>query len=170
MFFFFCVANAFLSSGQGQDKGKGPDPLIKLVVHPQEHVIIPLYSFAVLHCTANLTAYPEYDYENDEPMMPNLEDLEQSDGPIDAISASSESFINNLCPQQEIQYQWTRNEHPISIETDKFVQIFCNGSIKIQHSPMAAGIYRCIANTTRPDVGAIISKASKVKTAGKLNI
>ncbi|XP_055300120.1 uncharacterized protein LOC129567349 [Sitodiplosis mosellana] len=158
-------ANGFLSSGQGT---KGPDPLIKLVVHPQEHVIIPIHSFAVLHCEANFTDYPEYDYEADEAYFPSEGDYMQNDEPNhdshQQIIASSDGSATNLC-QQEVQYQWLHNGRQIIDSNSSFTQIFCNGTIKIRHSTMATGTYRCVASTTKPEVGAVVSKASHVRAA-----
>lgn len=173
LFFPLCVANAFLSSGQ--DKGKAPEPLIKLVVHPQEHVIIPNHSYAFLHCGANYTGKPDDDYENDDPFtneyLADDTDFEQNDSPTDDLSlqssGSNEAAAKNRCPQ-EIQYQWLRNGEPISGDSNSsFIQTFCNGTIKIKHTPMAAGTYRCVASTTQAGDGALISKASNVKAAGE---
>lgn len=163
--------NAFLSSGQG-DKGKGQDPLIKLVRHPQEYVIIPEHLYAVLHCTANYTPVPDNDYENDAPMvLPDDDDFQLNDAPSDALlrpnSGSNEAAAPNQC-SQDVQYQWLRNGEAINGDSESsFIQTFCNGSIKIKHSAMATGIYRCVASTTHSDDGAVVSKASHVQAAGK---
>lgn len=167
-FSIFFTANAFLSLGQ--DKTKGPDPLIQIVVHPEEHVIIPIHSFAFLHCEAKYT--PEDDqYTNDEPgfALPNLEDYEQNDSPTGDWSqpTSNEAVTLNLC-QQEVQYQWLQNEKPLNGANHSVVETFCNGTIKIKHSSAATGIYRCVANTTQSEVGAVVSKASNVRAAGEL--
>lgn len=135
----------------GQEKTKGPDPLIRFVTQPKQHVIIPSGSFVLLHCEANFTDYPAYEYENDDTMLPSEDDFMQNDGPI-------------LCAQ-DVQYQWLQNDKPIESNSTS-IQIFCNGTIQIKHSPMATAIYRCVASTTRPEVGAVISKASSVKAAG----
>lgn len=161
--------NAFLSSGQGT---KGSDPRIKLVIHPKEHVIIPLRSFVLLHCEANFTDYPDYEYENDDmnAYFPNDGDFTQNDEPISdssqQYSGSNEGATMHLC-SQDVQYQWLRNEHPIGDKTHAFIQTFCNGTIKIAHSAAATAIYRCVASTKKPEIGAVISKASHVKAAGK---
>lgn len=167
VFFFSSViaVNAFLSSGQGT---KGPDPRIKLVIHPKQHVIIPSRSFVLLHCEANFTDYPEYDYENDDmnAYFPNDGDFMQNDEPISDKSAKIEA-TTNLCPQ-EVQYQWLRDGQRISNATNTtFIQTFCNGTIKIKHSPLATAIYRCVAGTTKQDIGEVVSKASHVQAAGK---
>lgn len=170
-FFFSFVANAFPSSGQ---ESKGPDPLIKLVVHPQEHVIVPVRSFVLLHCEANFTDYPELDYENDDmnAYFPNEGDYMQNDEPNDDLHQQSidsrEGTTTNWC-QQEVQYEWLRNGIAINDPNNSFTQTFCNGSIKIIHSANATATYRCVASTTKPDVGAVVSKASHVKAAGKDN-
>lgn len=135
----------------GQEKTKGPDPLIRFVTQPKQHVIIPSGSFVLLHCEANFTDYPAYEYESDDVLLPSEDDFMQNDGPI-------------LCAQ-DVQYQWLRNDKPIESNSTS-IQIFCNGTIQIKHSPMATAIYRCVASTTRPEVGAVISKASSVKAAG----
>lgn len=157
--------NGFLSSAQGT---KGSDPLIKLVIHPQEHVIVPIRSFVLLHCEANFTDYPDYDYENDDGDAYRIElsndgDFMQNDAPNDY---SHQQSSENLC-QQEVQYQWLRNDKPINDPNNLFTQTFCNGTIKIMHSTMATGTYRCVSSTTKPEVGAVVSKASHVKAAGK---
>lgn len=161
--------NAFLSSGQGT---KGPDPRIKLIIHPKEHVIIAPRSFVLLHCEANFTDYPDYEYENDDmnAYFPSDGDFMQNDEPISDASqqyvGNNEGTATHLCPQ-EVQYQWLRNDHPIGDKAQSFIQTFCNGTIKIAHSAVATGIYRCVASTTKPEIGAVISKASHVKVAGK---
>lgn len=161
--------DAFLSSGSGRDKEKGPDPYINLIVHPQENVIIPVDSFAWVHCVANITTTTEseYDYVNDGPMvefLPSDDDFQLSDDPNDNSMVSSNDFSAYLC-KQEIQYQWIHNGKAISTE-NSFAQTFCNGTIKIKYSPMAEGVYRCLAETTRSNDGAVVSKAATVKLAG----
>lgn len=170
-FFSLSIVNAFMSAAQAQgDKGK--DPLIKLVIHPQEHVIIPEHSYAFLHCAANYTVQPVDDYENDEPMVfPDDEDFQLNDAPSDALSrqnsGSNEAKVENQC-SQDVQYQWQRDGKPIYADSESSViQTFCNGTIKIKHSSMATGIYRCVASTTSSVDGAVISKASHVQAAGK---
>ncbi|XP_031623954.1 uncharacterized protein LOC116341177 [Contarinia nasturtii] len=157
--------NAFLSSGQGV---KGPDPQIRLVVHPNKHVIIPVGSFVLLHCEANFTdnstPNDESDYENDEPFFPDESDFIQNDEASDYSNHQEENTATNVC-QQEVQYQWLRDDRPINDTLSSYIQTFCNGTIKIAHSTIATAIYRCVAKTTKPDIGAIISKASKVETA-----
>lgn len=156
--------NASWSSGQ--DKTKGPDPLIKLVTHPKAHVIIPSGSFVLLHCEANYTDDLEYDYENDDghAYLPSEDDLVQNDDPNPIHETST---VASLCAHQDVQYQWLRNDKPIDAN-GSFIQTFCNGTIQIKHSSIATGIYRCVASTTKPDIGAVVSKASNVKAAGKL--
>lgn len=149
--------------------------MIKLVVHPQEHVIIPIHSFALLHCEANYTDYPVvYDYEADEAYFPNEGDFMQNDEPNDDSNqqltiAGSEGSATNLC-QQEVQYQWLYNDRPIIDSNATFTQTFCNGTIKIKHSTLASGTYRCVARTTKPEIGAVVSKASHVTAAGKCQL
>lgn len=161
-----------MSSGPGV---KGPDPLIKLVIQPQEHVIIPIHSFILLHCEANSTDYTEYEYENDDThayhaSLPDEGDYMQNDEPNDdSHQQSREGTASYLC-QQEVQYQWIRNGKPINDPNNAFTQTFCNGTIKIIHSPMATATYRCVASTINPEIGAIVSKASHVKAAGKMSI
>lgn len=157
--------NAFFSSGQGT---KGPDPRIKLDVQPKEHVIIPSRSFVLLHCVANFTDYPDYDYENDDgnALFPSDRDFMQNDEPIPDVSQSIDDIETNSC-QQEVQYQWLRNGQPINGTNATFTETFCNGTIKITHSPMATAIYRCVASTTKSDIGVVVSKASNVRAAGK---
>lgn len=169
--FYFIAVNAFLASPQG---AKGPDPLIKLVVQPKEHVIIPIHSFILLHCEANFTDNKKSDYENDDThaYFPDEGDYMQNDEPNDDSNQQSIDSIEDtpsyLC-QQEVQYQWMRNGKPINDPNNSYTQIFCNGTIKIIHSTMATATYRCVASTTEPDIGAVVSKASHVKVAGNVN-
>lgn len=158
----------------GRDKEKGPDPKINLIVHPQQNVIIPVNSFAWLHCAANFTSpESEYDYANDDPsalndwQFPSEDDYQQSDGPnsVDSVVVTSNDFSEYLC-KQEVQYQWFHNGEPIDTMDNSMAETFCNGTIKIKHSPRAEGSYRCLAKTTQPDVGAVVSKAATVKVAG----
>lgn len=158
--FFFITVNGFMTSGQ--EKTKGPDPLIRFVTQPKQHVIIPSGSFVLLHCEANFTDYPAYEYESDDAMLPSEDDFMQNDGPL-----HQQPSVPILCAQ-DVQYQWLRNEKPIESNSTS-IQIFCNGTIQIKHSPLATAIYRCVASTTRPEVGAVISKASNVKAAGTYN-
>lgn len=162
------LANAFLSSGQGKI---GPEPLIKFVVQPKEHVIVPIRSFVLLHCEANFTDYPDYEYENDDPYtFPSDTDYMINDEPNDGLHQqlidSKDSTTTDSC-QQDVQYQWQRNDKPITVKNTSFIKTFCNGTIKIMHSSMATAIYRCVASTKNSEVGAIISKAAHVKAAGK---
>lgn len=170
--FCFCiyiVGNAFLSSGQGT---KGPDPRIRIIVHPNEHAIIPVGSFVLLHCEANSTdnSYQndERDYENDEPfpLFPDESDFRDIHKSNDQ-SIQKEDTAGTNC-RQEVQYEWLRNDKLIDGPSGSYVETFCNGTIKITHSPTVTGIYRCVAKTKNPDIGAIISKASTVEIAGKI--
>lgn len=170
--------NGFISAGG--EKKKGQDPLIKFVIQPQQHVIIPIHSYAFVHCQANYTKLPskqqsDVDYENDDPMindyLPSDDDFQQNDAPTDdllgQINDSHETQTTNQCPQ-EIQYQWLQNDTPIDTDPDNsFVETFCNGTIKIKHTFKATGIYRCIASTMIRDDGAIISNAANVQAAGR---
>lgn len=164
----FCIVDAFLASAPGRDKEKGPDPQIGLVVHPPENVIVPVDSFAWLDCVANYSS-PGYDYVNDDPMagidmaLPSIDDYQLNDGPNDDSMASSD-FSAYAC-KQEVQYQWFYNDKPLDME-ERYIQSFCNGTIKIKYSIEAEGVYRCLAKTIHADVGAVISKASTVKMAG----
>lgn len=165
--------DAFLSTGSGRDKEKGPEPKINLIVHPQQNVIIPVDSFAWLHCVANFTTLDsEYDYMNDDPLTmgefqflaPSDDDFLQNDSPNDDSNVSSNDFSAYKC-KQELQYQWFRNGNAIAMD-ESFAETFCNGTIKIKYSPMAEGVYRCLAKTTKSEDGAIVSKAATVKMAG----
>lgn len=127
-----------------------------------------------MHCEANFTDNTEYDYENDDThaYFPDEADYMQNDEPNDDSHKQSidsrEGTASYLC-QQEVQYQWMRNGKPINDPNNSFTQTFCNGTIKIIHSTMATATYRCVASTTKPDIGAIVSKASHVKAAGNVN-
>lgn len=154
--------NAFLSPGT--DKKKGSDPEIKLITHPQEHVVIPIGSFVLLHCRANYTAKqiaPAFIGNDYDELLPSEDDFMQNDDPNqEAIN----SKFQNPCAQ-EVQYQWLRNDKPV-VSNSSFIKTFCNGTIQIQHSPDATASYRCVANTS--EVDAVVSKASNVKIAGEL--
>lgn len=168
MFFSIFAGDAFPS---GQDNSKSPDPLIRLVTHPKEHVVIPINSYGLLHCEANFTdpIPPDYTYENDDAYLPNDDDFLQNDEPIDnseSLQNDHKEVTTRLCAQ-EVQYQWLRNGELINRENTSYIEVFCNGTIRIKHAPMATAEYRCVASTTKLDVGAVISKVSKVQTAGK---
>lgn len=163
----FRIVDAFFSS---PDNKPGPDPRIKIVFHPPENVIIPINGFAFLHCTANYTAVqlPDDDYIEDDylPYMGDEDALfEQNDEPIKEIHDSSMANDDNGC-DSEVLYQWFRNDQPIDMKNDSNFQFFCNGTIKIIHSPMATAIYRCSARTTQPEIGTVLSKSSNVQAAG----
>lgn len=166
--------DAFFSPAAGsKDKEKGPDPKIVLVVQPQQNVIIPVDSFAWLHCAANFTGMEvEYDYANDDPgaisdwQFPSEDDYQQSDGPNSVDSAAPSDDFSEYSCKQEVQYQWFRNGQPIDTVDNSMAETLCNGSIKIRYSTGAEGVYRCLAKTTQPDVGAVISRAATVKVAG----
>lgn len=164
--------DAFLS-GSGRDKEKGPDPKINLTVHPQQNVIIPVDSSAWLHCVANFTSPDsEYDYVNDDPLAmsefqflaPNEDDFQQSDSPNDDSAVSGNDFSAYSC-KQEVQYQWFHNGQAIAVDSS-IAQTFCNGTIKIKYSSSAEGVYRCLAETTQSEVGAVVSRAATVKLSG----
>lgn len=140
-----------------------------MAIQPKEHVIIPSRSFVLLHCVANFTDYPDYDYENDDMnvVFPSDGDFMQNDEATSDVSDSIESIVTNVC-QQEVQYQWLRNGQPINGTNPTFIETFCNGTIKITHSLMATAIYRCVASTTKSDIGAVVSRASNVRAAGKI--
>lgn len=181
VFDLFCFISFFLSFfmlavdaqfGSAREKEKGPDPKLSLVVQPQPNVIIPLDSFAWLHCSAS-TLEPDHDYANDDPnalmddwQFPTADDYEQSDSPNSVDSEASISDYSGFSCKQEVQYQWLRNGEPIDSVDDSITETFCNGSIKIKYSTAAEGVYRCFAETTQSDDGAIVSKAATVKLAG----
>lgn len=175
LFFYFSsfifVVNAFFASGR--DKEKGPDPRINVLVHPQPNVIIPVGSFAWLHCSANSTIVEaDYDYANDDPsalndwQFPSEDDYQQSDGPNSVDSVVSRNDYSAFACKQEVQYQWYHDGEQIDTMDESIAQTFCNGSIKIKYSTAAEGVYRCLAETTQADVGAVVSKAATVKLAG----
>lgn len=148
----------------GPDKTPGPDPRIRIVIHPPDHVIVPSNSSIWLHCSANYTAYPMDDIYADDDYIPYTgntfgEDYEQNDEPIEEVKIK-----NDECQSSEVLYQWLRNGQPI--QNDSNFQIFCNGTIKITHSPLATAIYRCNATTRQPEIGAVLSKSSDVQAAG----
>lgn len=164
------TVDAFLS-GSGRDKAKGPDPKINITVHPQQNVIIPVDSFVWLHCVANSTSTDsEYDYMNDDPMAmdeiqflaPSDDDFLQNDSPNDNSMPLGNDFSGYSC-KQEVQYQWFHNGQAVD---SSIAQAFCNGTIKIKYTPSAEGVYRCLAETTVADDGAVISKTATVKLAG----
>lgn len=64
-----------------------------------------------------------------------------------------------------IFYQWLRNDELIHSSND--TRIFPNGTLRLTHSQMASGTYRCVANTSVPGAGAVLSSASHVQQAGK---
>lgn len=161
-----------MSSGSGRGKEKGPEPEHNITVHPQENVIIPVDSSAWVHCVANITAVEgDYDYANDGPMimgefLPSDDDFNfhQNDDPNDNSMDSSQNFSKYSC-KQEVQYQWFQNGKKISNQ-NSYAETFCNGTIKIKYVPMAEGVYRCLAETTHIEHGAVVSKAATVKLAG----
>lgn len=168
---YLFVVDAFF--GTGRDKEKGPDPKINLLVHPQPNVIIPVDSFAWLHCWANSSiADVDYDYANDDPsaisdwQFPSEDDYQQSDGPNSVDTVISRNDYSGFACKQEVQYQWYHNGEPIDATDESTTETFCNGSIKIKYSTAAEGVYRCFAETTQSDVGAVVSKAATVKLAG----
>lgn len=168
---FSFVVDAFFAPGR--DKEKGPEPKIDILVHPQPNVIIPVGSFAWLHCTANSSIVDvDYDYANDDPsaisdwQFPSEDDYQQSDGPNSVDTEIPRNDYSAFACKQEVQYQWFHNDEPIDTMDDTITQTFCNGSIKINYSTAAEGVYRCLAETTQSDVGAVVSKAATVKLAG----
>lgn len=64
-----------------------------------------------------------------------------------------------------IFYQWLRNDELIHSSND--TKIFANGTLRLTHSPMAAGSYRCVANTSVMGGAAVLSTATHVQQAGK---
>lgn len=159
---------AFFSS---PDNKPGPDPRIKFVLHPSENVIIPIDGFLFLHCMANYSAVQlsDDDYIEDDYLPYIMGDeatlSEQNDETVKEIDGSSKTNDDNAC-ESEVLYQWFRNGHPIDKKNDTNFQFFCNGTIKITHSPMATAIYRCAASTRQPEIGTILSKSSNVQAAG----
>lgn len=58
-----------------------------------------------------------------------------------------------------IFYQWLRNDE--LIHSNNETKIFPNGTLRLTHSPTAAGTYRCMANLS------VLSTATYVQLAGK---
>lgn len=174
-FAFLPLVDAFFASGR--DKEKGPDPKINLLVHPQPNVIIPVDSFAWLHCSANSSIVEvDYDYANDDPsaisdwQFPSEADYQQSDGPNSVDTVISRNDYSGFACKQEVQYRWFHNDEPIDAVDESITQTFCNGSIRIKYSAGVEGVYRCLAETTHSDVGAVVSKAATVKLAGMYDL
>lgn len=165
-FSFFLPVDAFFSS---PDKTPGPDPRIRIVIHPPDHVIVPYNSSVFLNCVANYTAYQyvDDDYMEDS-YAPYMEDnVDTFNEPqAEALHKTNDDDDDdrNEC-QSDVLYQWYRNDQPIKRNDTNF-QTFCNGTIKIVHSSWTTAIYRCMANTRETEIGAVLSKSSDVQAAG----
>lgn len=68
------------------------------------------------------------------------------------------------------EYSWTRNGEPLDVEgAEGLFEVTKEGTLRISYSDQgAAGVYRCVINGTRWNFGALISRESNVKLAGKL--
>lgn len=64
-----------------------------------------------------------------------------------------------------IFYQWLRNDE--LIHTNNETKLFSNGTLRLIYSPLASGSYRCVANSSVPGAGAVLSTATNVQQAGK---
>lgn len=130
-------------------KEPAPDPLISITKHPPRLSFVNQERPAYLECEATYTGPPlEYDsYDEDE--HSTYQDETNEPNPI-------------------LSYQWYRNDVllPNRQNSNNFV-IFQNGTLKVKYSQTANGIYRCLANCTLPNVGAVVSNAAEVKVAGE---
>lgn len=167
-FFPFRIVDAFFSP---PDNKPGPDPRLKIVLHPLENAIIPINGAIFLHCTANYSAVhlSDDDYIDDDygPYIMGDEAAlsEQNDEPIQEIDDPSKTNYDNGC-ESEVLYQWLQNGQQIDKKNDSNFHFFCNGTIKISHSSIATAIYRCSARTRQPEIGIVLSKSSNVQAAG----
>lgn len=113
--------------------------------------------------------YSDDDYIEDD-YLPYMEEevalIAQNDEPAKQIDDSSKTNDDDNGCHSEVLYEWLRNGQPINKKNDSDFQMFCNGTIKITHSPKATAIYRCLANTRQPEIGTVLSKSSNVQAAG----
>lgn len=180
--------------GGSREKDPAPSPWINITVHPPSHAILHRESPLYLPCEAIYTG-PEttnddsnyYDDEMDE--RSDGDDLTSEDGDFakrdkmrnthfadlksDASMVASdgnELYKRDLLSAVDHQkslifYQWLRNDELIQSGND--TKIFANGTLRLTQSPTASGLYRCVANTTVPGGGAVLSTATHVQQAGK---
>lgn len=100
-----------------------------------------------------------------------MRDTHFADLKSDVSIVSSDSSDENELHKREIMsatdhrkaftifYQWLRNDE--LIHSNNETKIFPNGTLRLTHSPIAAGTYRCMANFS------ILSIATHVQQAGK---
>lgn len=113
-----------------------------------------------LECVATYTG-PSTDYDYDEDEHSTYQDESYPKSKRETTFADNE-------PNPILSYQWYRNDVllPNRQNSNNFV-IFKNGTLKVKYSQTANGIYRCLANCTLPNVGAVVSNAAEVKVAGE---
>lgn len=167
------AVNGFISPSQ--DKTPAPDPQIKIVIHPPNNVIISSNSSILLACSAEYTDNKEdWLYMDDDGALligDNIEELTSSEQNDDSDMHQDQNHSSkhdiSPCQSDTVLYQWLHNDELINTNSSLIYQTFCNGTLKIAHSSAAIGMYRCIASTRKPDVGAVSSKSSNVQIAGK---
>lgn len=66
-----------------------------------------------------------------------------------------------------IFYSWLHNDEPLEPSND--TKIFANGTLRLSHSLRLthSGSYRCVANSSVPGAGTVLSTATHVQQAGK---
>lgn len=97
--------------------------------------------------------------------LPNNDDDHDNDD--EGITLFKRDVQNEFQRYYKIRYFWYRNDELLDPKREHGFQIFQNGTLKINHSLRATGIFRCKAKGWRKEIGAIISRACHVRQAGE---
>lgn len=191
------TVSAFIGAGGSREKDPAPSPLINITVHPPSHAILSREGPLYLPCEAIYTGadtsldsdpnYYDFDDQSDDDLPAEDDDDDQhgkmrdthfTDLRSDASVVSSDFGDGNELHKREllsasdhrkphIFYSWLLNDEPFEPSND--TKIFANGTLRLTHSHLdsASGSFRCVANSSVPGAGTVLSTATQVQHAGK---
>lgn len=122
--------------------------MLSFAVHPLARVLVGNHSDTYLHCAAQFSP-----------------DLLRSETQLLDETAANTTTPSEF-PEPTIVYSWLRNERPLALRNSHF-KAFANGTLRLEHSKIATGRYRCIADDRTYHSGAIVSATAVVQQAGE---
>lgn len=179
----FCFYFAVAAFGTVLDLTPAPEPKINIVVHPPKHVLIRRELPVFLPCVANLTStdvivdldgkdnddyYEEEEDDRDDDIVEYNREVDNDDDGLNASSLRKRDTVYlNEKVQPSIIYRWYKDGELIQENKRNEYEFYPNGTLRIEYSANVSGEYRCLANATKPGIGAVLSQRCLVETTGK---